>query len=237
MLSHRCGFTLIELLMVISIVAVLAGMLLPVISAVQTSARAATFASNLRQVSMASLLYADECDGTLPWTAVTIGATVFHWHDLLRIRLDDANTQNPMTIGWADPAQIRTSLFHDPVESASLYNVAINDTGDARMPRNTYGAAGRTLASIRKMPELMLVGPGAGKGSGFPGTIWDNGTARYVPNAWLASGAYSARIFLRYRNTAPYAYADGHVATVTAAFLNDELARLATDQSPFFGMP
>src|SRR5438876_818739 len=54
---RRCGFTLVELLLVISIIAVLAGMVIPAVMKVREAANRAKCASNLRQVSEAAHLF------------------------------------------------------------------------------------------------------------------------------------------------------------------------------------
>ena len=59
------GFTLVELLVVIGLIAVLMSLLLPAISRAQQQANAVVCQSNLRQIGMSLLNYADGHDGWL----------------------------------------------------------------------------------------------------------------------------------------------------------------------------
>jgi prepilin-type N-terminal cleavage/methylation domain-containing protein/prepilin-type processing-associated H-X9-DG protein len=60
------GFTLVELLVVIALMAVLAGLLFPVLRSVRERAGQSTCLSNLRQIGQAQLLYVQDWDERLP---------------------------------------------------------------------------------------------------------------------------------------------------------------------------
>ncbi|MEA3209348.1 MAG: hypothetical protein QOE70_2405 [Chthoniobacter sp.] len=64
--SSAPAFTLVELLVVISIIAILAGLLLPVLGRVQEGANSTKCTSNLRQIASAINAYTIDHDGRLP---------------------------------------------------------------------------------------------------------------------------------------------------------------------------
>ena len=69
--KERSAFSLIELLVTISIIAILAAILLPVLSSARRKAQRVTCQSNLRQLSVATFLYSQDNSDNLP----------FAWYD------------------------------------------------------------------------------------------------------------------------------------------------------------
>ncbi len=65
--GRTCAFTLIELLVVISIVAVLVAMVLPALVSAREAGRRAGCLSNLRQIGIALINYANDYDGKIPY--------------------------------------------------------------------------------------------------------------------------------------------------------------------------
>ena len=65
--SEPSGFTLVELLVVIAILAILASLLLPAVSGAKLKAHGIRCMSNMKQMQLAWLMYADGHAGVHPW--------------------------------------------------------------------------------------------------------------------------------------------------------------------------
>ncbi len=75
----RAAFTLIELLVVIAIIAILAAILFPVFARARENARRASCQSNMKQIGLGILQYAQDYDETLPASRNTGTSISWRW--------------------------------------------------------------------------------------------------------------------------------------------------------------
>lgn len=84
----RRGFTLIELLVVIAIIAILAAILFPVFARAREKAKQTSCLSNMKQIGLATMMYAQDYDDTYPSTQLDYGghynASYSYWPEFVQ---------------------------------------------------------------------------------------------------------------------------------------------------------
>ena len=182
-LRNRYGFTLIELLVVIAIIATLAAILFPVFAAAREKARQTACLSNMRQVGLASQMYAQDYDETLQNTEYggnIDDAHEYYWGDMLQPYLK--NWQMLVCPSASKPLQFKTGVT--TYSQQWSYNYGINDiiaadcvSADDPACRH-IGAAGHPLAAINTPSATILIAdnlPATGDTGDGDGTLLGHG--------------------------------------------------------------
>ena len=155
-MSHRKrAFTLIEVLVVVGIIAILAGMVLPVLLQAREKGREVSCRSGLRQLAAAALLYAEDYDEILVGTEGAEDEEYeMVWGDLLMpyVRTPKLLECASSPIGFEVSPPL--AGFPSGLSSEWSYNYAINDVRDAR--DNHLGAAFAPLPAITHPSSTIL---------------------------------------------------------------------------------
>jgi prepilin-type N-terminal cleavage/methylation domain-containing protein/prepilin-type processing-associated H-X9-DG protein len=170
----RAGFTLIELLVVISIIAILAALLLPVLSKSKASAQGIACLNNLRQLTLAWTMYVHDNNNRLPYSDSENGiandpTAPFTWVTGL-LDFDPTNPSN-----W----DINTDIAKSPLwtycgKSAGIWKCPADPS---TVIPSSGPFAGRTLPRVRSMTMSAWFG-------GFGGTMMQSGDAGVSSPPW-----------------------------------------------------
>jgi general secretion pathway protein G len=215
---------LIELLTVIAIIGILAAILIPVVGQVRESARTAVCASNLRQITMAKLVYAVDHDGRIPSSSQSerggFRATdwVF-WQAGRDIResaiapyvgeaMEDSLFICPSHKEAWERVAVRNSASHRPGAPAVGYpysytvNGLLTDEGSAEVRRGSIAGRIENVGDPSRM--IFLVD------EEDPNDAW-----------WVGFRGSHDLVTQRHSGKANVSFVDGHVALVDRDFAHD----------------
>ena len=204
------GFTLIELLVVIAIIGILAGMLLPALSRARKTAKQASCLTNIKQITLACIMYANENDDQLPVAPVfdwEVGSTSYlktyspitFFQDVIKDQI--ANIPGHITKIFKCPAangDFQSGWLLRPDTCTYQYNcfwAAHDAKGPPFFPAT---APGRRLGNVARPSDAILVADIAFH-DWQPGYFPHQGiNIGYVDGhaSWMASGLYLSKVTL-----------------------------------------
>ncbi|MCS7264182.1 MAG: type II secretion system GspH family protein [Armatimonadetes bacterium] len=202
----RKGFTLVELLVVIAIIAVLIGLLLPVLATSREKARQTACLSNLQQVAMAVLQYSQDWDDTLPMSGyeavdasgkpcfVSVGSAISPFIGDKRILACPSEPMAYDTSGYVESLGITGGECNSGKEGGGSYalNDAVLVSGDAPHLK-LYAQKPVRLSELRYPSETVL---------GYDGNVAGSNQCNFRQFAPAIEG--------RHLGTCNACFADGH---------------------------
>ena len=205
--NARAAFTLIELLVVIAIIAILAAMLFPAFARARESARRASCLSNMKQLGLGFVQYAQDYDGRYPKAGnYQVWANGGHWvtGKNATVEADTLAKFNAPYTATGNKADIRDGAIFPYIKSEQIYRCPSGR--DAETTGLSY-AMNCTLSaqaefSVQSTSEVVLLVDEAYPSDGF---FW-------VPKdvASTAAATSSDQLTKIHNGGGNLLYADGH---------------------------
>ena len=151
MKTRAKGFTLIELLVVIAIIAILAALLLPVLSNAKAKAQRTICLNNLRQIALGVRIYSDEANDSAP--ALEHGQKIwFRYRELLQSYLGLKSPPSPDDKVFVCPAD--TFYYRLNVTNGTMNYVPQGHYAQSNFDYSSYEFNGANQATNAKIPLL-----------------------------------------------------------------------------------
>jgi len=221
--KHRRAFTLIELLTVIAIIGILAAILIPTVGAVRSSAKQAQCISNLRQLGIALASFAQDHKGAFPSTTHGSLAVTDSWIFTLQPYVGNVDA---VRICPLDPQR-------DERLRLRLSSYVLSDYLDAKTYLDPFGQPNGTVPRLSTLREparthtlfigadtLALDNSSDHIHAREWGNNWGQVCADIAPDRFRSGSAASPD---HTQGRSAYLFADGHVATLSAATLRQQI--------------
>ena len=199
---QRKGFTLIELLVVIAIIAILAAILFPVFARAREKARQTACLNNVKQLTLAIMMYAQDYDERLPYAD----------------RWGHPDGGQPYWYVYLHPYIMNEQVRVCPSQPnrARGYGWNWQNFGYRAMSGTIGRNPGRSLAEIRRPAETIIIGDNPDDGSRAAGGPWVYGPDQQDPDGNVTNDPALSNVARRHNGGGNYGFLDGHAKWINA---------------------